>query len=1494
MSFPRIKTIIRSQAMSESASSRNSFFCPPVLWLMLCCASLLAQSTYGQSDQSQPDFGACDSRIWIVGASASGRTALMPVDHDGPEIDLHPAGDPGAEIQISAPAFHHGERQVFGIGAGSDGRFQLLRVHGDGAVTAEASLNGVVADWQPAAGAIDLDDNYFVAAGNSKALYRINLNDGEVHKLPMDRSLLLSGLTWYDGRLYGLTGDRKVVILDSSEPEGPLSITPLLGADSDLDLRGLFSATEGVYGYDAEGRVYRLHAETGVASQVALWGPVTNGMPVRCVQSPFQATSPGQRFHMSRKSHVEGEVGSQRMPSADIYLELQDDDSSFTAGGVQRYSLTVGSNSPGRVENLPVTVPVPAGVTRVAWRCVAEAGARCEVASGTGPIDTLVHLDGGTVRFIIEQQIAEQLVGSVTTTVSAAPPAGTVDPNPSNNNIRHTNTRALQEDFGRCDSRVFIHQGAGTTNLLLLEPGSGATTFIGNSPNVQYNAAAYNPDDNYIYAISSDYSLIRISSDGTSEVVRINIVPAADWVAGTFASDGYMYVTTSGAIQNVYRIDVTLQDPFVSQQLLFDTTQVTSSGDLAFYNGRMYTVDTGNNQLRSYDVVGQPNGAVLSVTKIGNGYSGAPVTSMWSGTNGVFGADDAGNVYQFDLTTGVPTRVGSAPTSSVSDGSHCNEAPFELSTDLGIFKSALDFNQYYKPTGEVTYQVLVYNNGPTPVQDAVVSDPLPAGITDATWTCSANGLASCGAASGSGDLLDTPDLQVNGQVTYLITIQIPRDFTGDLTNTATVEPPEGIVDSNPDDNTSTYNQQRIPLVQFEKVSIGGVGGFGFQTTNVQDGGPYLVTQQEGVPVQSGLYPAINPGQPITITENAINDPSFSLTDISCTGMSPGGNATVDLNARNVTFDSAATQPGADIFCTFTNESQQATLTIEKISIGGVGSFSFSVSNAGGSPNITTVEEGVAVQAPTQTIVNPGQQVSVSEPTLPDGFTLTDISCTGLSDGGSADVDLDGRRVTIDGAGTQLGADIICTFTNTATPPASITLQKALPNGRFVDSDQFDLTISGAGGTSATTQGSGSQVSPVISATNPVVGQSYTLSEAGNGSTNLGNYATSYACTNALSGGQMPSGDGSSFSFTLNQGDQLSCTFTNTPLDRQADLAVTKTDNSDIYTPGSDVTYQIVVSNNGPDDVSEATLTDALPSAISNASWTCSAAGGASCGAASGSGAINDMPDIPVGGNVTYTFTLSVPADYSGSLANTATVAVPDGFVDPNPDNNAATDIDQRAPAVTIEKITEGDVGTFGFSGNNGIPSLDLTTVSEGVAVDSQLIYLLSADTETTITEGSIPDTFELSAISCTGLGSGGTASVDLSGGSVTLDAAAIAPNTDIVCTFTNTRLATDLAVTKTAPVDTVQTGDQVTYTLTVDNLGPNDTTNAVLTDTPDNNQNCAAPDSVTCSASGGAQCPAPPIDVNALLGSGVIIPSLPANSEVIFTVVCDVTGTGNP
>lgn len=128
---------------------------------------------------------------------------------------------------------------------------------------------------------------------------------------------------------------------------------------------------------------------------------------------------------------------------------------------------------------------------------------------------------------------------------------------------------------------------------------------------------------------------------------------------------------------------------------------------------------------------------------------------------------------------------------------------------------------------------------------------------------------------------------------------------------------------------------------------------------------------------------------------------------------------------------------------------------------------------------------------------------------------------------------------------------------------------------------------------------------------------------------------------------------------------------------QADVAISNSTTSVVT--GSVATYSVVVSNAGPDAVSAAAVAmsfSATSPQLTGLAWSCGGAvGGASCGAAAGTGLLASTASLPVGGSVTYTVTGTVPFAATGTIESTATVSVAAPVSDPNPANNSATDSD---------------------------------------------------------------------------------------------------------------------------------------------------------------------------------------------------------------------------
>ena len=159
----------------------------------------------------------------------------------------------------------------------------------------------------------------------------------------------------------------------------------------------------------------------------------------------------------------------------------------------------------------------------------------------------------------------------------------------------------------------------------------------------------------------------------------------------------------------------------------------------------------------------------------------------------------------------------------------------------------------------------------------------------------------------------------------------------------------------------------------------------------------------------GTYAVSEINLPAGWTLSSISCPTATVTIGAAGGFDPGDTgASVTLAA------------GQNITCTFTNR-KHASVRIEKVSIGGIGTFTFTNTIPTGPTSLTTQTAGVAVG---QTVSNvaPGTY-TVTEVGPPAGWNFTSLNCTG----GGPNTTTSGQTSTI---GVDPGETINCTYTNT--------------------------------------------------------------------------------------------------------------------------------------------------------------------------------------------------------------------------------------------------------------------------------------------------------------------------------------------------------------------------------------------------------------------------------------------------------------------------------
>ncbi|MEP7340906.1 MAG: DUF11 domain-containing protein, partial [Acidobacteriota bacterium] len=322
----------------------------------------------------------------------------------------------------------------------------------------------------------------------------------------------------------------------------------------------------------------------------------------------------------------------------------------------------------------------------------------------------------------------------------------------------------------------------------------------------------------------------------------------------------------------------------------------------------------------------------------------------------------------------------------------------------------------------------------------------------------------------------------------------------------------------------------------------------------------------------------------------------------------------------------------------------------------------------------------------------------------------------------------------------------------------------------------------------------------------------------------------------------------------------------------SDLSITKTNNAATAVPGAPTTYVIVVKNNGTNDVFGVPVTDTLPAVLTNGSWTCTPSAGSACAAATGIGSINTTVNLINGGTATFNLTVTPDPSATGMITNTATVAMPDGAVDPNPNNNSASDTDTLMPQADLS-INKTDGSTTAVAGtdltytitvrNNGPSTANGVTVTDIVPLKlTGVTWTCTATTGGSCAapsgNGSINTTVNLLPGSVATFKLRATVINSATGSLVntaTVSSPASVPdpmpanNSDTDSDTIN--VSADLAITKTNNATSLVAGTQTTYTIIASNAGPSAVVGAAVADSlPVTLMNATW----TCTPSGGSSC----------------------------------------
>ncbi len=727
------------------------------------------------------------------------------------------------------------------------------------------------------------------------------------------------------------------------------------------------------------------------------------------------------------------------------------------------------------------------------------------------------------------------------------------------------------------------------------------------------------------------------TASGTSAINDTNLtLPPGSSVVYTVNATINPDATVGSVVSNTATISV---PAFPATITASDTTTVTAgSADLSITKTDGITSIAPNNNL-IYTLVARNNGPSLVRDATITDTFPAQLTSInWSatGSTGTSGFDTTGTgnindtgislapnasityVVTATVAAGTPdntTIVNRAsivssvndPTPGNNQGVEDNTVVNPTSADLSITKT--DGITNIAPGSNTIYTLVATNNGPNAVNNATISDTIPAPLTVVGWSASGSaGTSGFAAPVGTTNILNNTGVSIpsGGSITYLVTATVPNSAANNSTfsNSATIA--SSANDPTPGNNTSTdTNTVVVPTADLAITKTDGI-------TSVTPGSNVIYT-----------LVATNSGP------NAVNNATISDTipaPLTVVGWSASGSAGTSGFAAPVGTTNILNNTGVSI-PSGGSITYLVTATVPN-SAANNSTFSNSATIASSANDPTP---GNNTSTDTNTVIVPTADLAI---TKTDGITS-------ISPGGSLAYTIVARN---DGPSAVNNATITDTF------PAQLTNINWTATGSTGTSG---FATNGAGNINATgvSLPSGGSITYVVSA----VVANNTPSD-----TTLVNTVSIVSSVNDPD-------------LTDNQATDNNTVVNPTTA---ADLTITKTDGVNVITPGSNIVYTLIATNNGPNAVNNATISDTIPAPLTVVGWSVTGSAGTS-GFEAPVGTTNVLNDtgvsIPNGGSITYIVTTTVPnsAANNTTFSNTAAIASPTN--DPTLSNNTSTD-----------------------------------------------------------------------------------------------------------------------------------------------------------------------------------------------------------------------------
>ena len=1014
--------------------------------------------------------------------------------------------------------------------------------------------------------------------------------------------------------------------------------------------------------------------------------------------------------------------------NADVAISKSVSPAAVLVGQPTTFTVVVTNHGPARVTGLVVQDLLPAGLSFVT--ASASHGSYAD-ATGTWTIGTLQNTESATLTL----EATVTLAGAIT---NRALVVGQDQPDPvaGNNSAAAVVNGAANADVG---VNTTVDQPA---------PSVGDTvTFTVTVVNV-----GPSPATGVVVTDALPAGLTFVDATPSQGTYT-----APAWTVGTLSETGPAATATLTIVATVTAPGALVQTATITQQTEVDPNGANNSASVTLNAAESANLTVTKALTRSTPHVGElltfnvsvanqgpspaTGVAITEVLSAGLAFdSASPSQGAYDATTGVWTVGALANTGSAGLTiTARVTQVGTVtntatitahdqPDPDPTDNSATVTVTTETIADLAITKT---LTGPAIPGLATTYTIVVTNLGPSPVTAASVSDLFPVALVAPAWTCTADPGSSCAAASGTGNLATTVTLEAGDHATFAVTGTIATNATGLLVNTATVTAPTGATDPDPANNSATSSVTLTPSADLQITKAGpatAVAGtnivYAITVTNSGPSDAAGVVVSDATP--TGLTFVSNTGGCTTVFPCGLGVvPAGATRTITATFAVPSGYTTPNPIVNTATVTSATPDAATGNNSATTNTPVAAAITDLRIT----------KSNG--------VNGVIAGQTTTYTITitNPTGPSDATGATVTDTFptTLTGVTWTCAGTGGGTCVAAGNGSINTS-VTVPVGATVVFTATGTVDPAATGVLvnsaQVVPPAGltnrtsaSATDSDPItaraDLGLTKTGPASIV---AGNPLVYTITVTNPGPSDAAGVVVGDPTPAGVTWVSTSGACTTAFpcALGVVPAGATRTITATFavpityaGAGPIVNVatvsattpddTATNntatveTPLDRNADVAITKGVSPAAVLVGQPTTFTVVVTNHGPARVTSLVVQDLLPAGLT---FVSDAPTHGSYDEVTGAWTIGTLLNTE-----SATLTLTATVTVTGAITNRALVVGRDQ-PDPVASNNSAAAVVNGAAnadvgvnmAVDTPAPSVGDTVTFTVTVGNAGPS----------------------------------------------------------------------------------------------------------------------------------------------------------------------------------------------